>query len=669
MSVHLLFLIVGLGLGALYASLALGLVVVFKGTGVVNFAQGAMAMWAAFAYDEIRKTGDLVFVVGRVHVGSSFTTAMVLGVASGAAIGGLCHLLVFRPLRRAPVLAKVVASLGLLVTLQALVSLRFGTTPRRVAPVLPTDKVHLGGLTFSIDRVYLAAIVVALGATVWVVLRFTRWGIAMRAAAENERSAEVLGYSPQTLAAASWIVSAAITGFVAILASQSATLDSMSYALYVVPALAAALLGQFSSIAVTIGAGLAFGALQSEFTYLSSLSWWPSWAASGINDVVPLVVVIVALFVLGKNLPTRASATTPELPAAFVPRWRPLPAAIGIVAVVVALVVTHDAYRFGIITSMIMAIVSLSLVLLTGFAGQVSLAQAAFAGTGGFVLSRLATGANVPFPISLLLGACAASAVGLIIAIPALRVRGSQLAVVTLAAAVAVERFIFGNPGITPLLGNPVPDARIFGIDLAIRRKGDLVRLPFAIFVLAVLLGAIAVVVNLTRSDAGRAMLAVRSNERAAAAAGINVTSTKVLVFGVSSFLAGLAGGLLGYSRGQVSVGSFTALVGVALLAYAYLGGITSVSGALIAGALAPLGIGYVVLSDLLGQNLSRYYVLISGIALVVTSVLNPVGIAGQLALAKERLTARRKSPVRATVTVPRTARQSGPAALPGRSA
>jgi len=318
---------------------------------------------------------------------------------------------------------------------------------------------------------------------------------------------------------------------------------------------------------------------------------------------------------------------------------------------------------------MIMAIVSLSLVLLTGFAGQVSLAQAAFAGTGGFVLSRLAAGANVPFPISLLLGACAASAVGLIIAIPALRVRGSQLAVVTLAAAVAVERFIFGNPGITPLLGNPVPDARIFGIDLAIRRKGDLVRLPFAIFVLAVLLGAIAVVVNLTRSDAGRAMLAVRSNERAAAAAGINVTSTKVLVFGVSSFLAGLAGGLLGYSRGQVSVGSFTALVGVALLAYAYLGGITSVSGALIAGALAPLGIGYVVLSDLLGQNLSRYYVLISGIALVVTSVLNPVGIAGQFALAKERLTARRKSPVRATVTVPRTARQSGPAALPGRSA
>jgi branched-chain amino acid transport system permease protein len=638
MSVYVLFLIVGLGLGALYAALALGLVLVYKGTGVVNFAQGAMAMWAAFVYDEVRKSGDLIFIVGRVHVGTSTALAVVLGILSSGAIGGICHLLVFRPLRRAPVLAKVVASLGLLVTLQALVSVRFGATPRRVRPVLPTDKVHFGGLTFSIDRIYLTGLVVALAAAVWAVLRFTRWGTAMRAAAENERSAEVLGYSPQALAAASWVASAALTGAIAILASQSATLDSMSYALYVVPALAAALLGQLSSVGIAVAAGLAFGAVQSEFTYIITKSWWPDWAASGINDVLPLVVVIVALFILGKNLPTRAEATAPKLPPVFVPRWRPVHATIAVVAVVVALVATGDTYRFGIITSMIMTIISLSLVLLTGFAGQVSLAQAAFAGTGGFVLSRLASDAHVPFPFSMILGACAASAVGVIIAIPALRVRGSQLAVVTLAAAVAVERFIFGNPGITPLLGNPVPHAHLPGIDLAVRRKGDLVRLPFAIFVLIVLLAVIALVINLTRGSAGRAMLAVRSNERAAAAAGINVTATKVLVFAVSSFLAGLAGCLLGYSRGQVSVGSFTALVGVALLAYAYLGGITSVVGAAIAGSLAPLGIGYVVLSDLLGENMNRYYLLISGLGLVVTSVLNPIGIAGQIAVTKQRL-------------------------------
>jgi branched-chain amino acid transport system permease protein len=317
---------------------------------------------------------------------------------------------------------------------------------------------------------------------------------------------------------------------------------------------------------------------------------------------------------------------------------------IACVGGLIALALTTRTYRFGLITSMIMAIVSLSLVLLTGFAGQVSLAQAAFAGTGGFIMSRLASGAHVLFPFSLLLGALAASAVGVVIAVPALRVRGSQLAVVTLAAAVAVERFIFGNPGITPPLGNPVPDARLLGIDLAVRRGDDLVRFAFGVFVLVVLLVVVAVVVNLTRGSAGRAMLAMRSNERAAAAAGVNVTAMKLMVFALSSFLAGLAGGLLGLSRGQISVGSFTALVGVAFLAYAYLGGITSVSGALIAGALAPLGFVYVAFNDLLGESLSRYYLLASGLLLLVTAILNPVGIAGQLVKMSDRMRPRRLS-------------------------
>ena len=323
MTVYVLFLIVGLGLGSVYAALALGLVVTYKGTGVINFAQGAMAMWGAFVYDELRKSGDLVFVVGRVHVSDSVPVAVALGIASSAAIGGLAHLLVFRPLRRAPALAKIVASLGLLATLQALVTIRFGSTPRAVKPVLPTDNVELGSLVFSVDRIYLSGLVIALALGAWAVLRFTRHGTAIRAAAEDERSAEVLGYAPQRLAAASWIVGAAIGGAVAICAAPSTTLDASSYALYVVPALAAALLGQLSSIGLAVGAGLAFGAVQSELTYLGTKSWWPSWAAAGVSDVLPLLVVIVALFVVGKNLPTRSSAIAPDLPAAFVPTLRP----------------------------------------------------------------------------------------------------------------------------------------------------------------------------------------------------------------------------------------------------------------------------------------------------------------------------------------------------------
>jgi branched-chain amino acid transport system permease protein len=641
-TIYAVLLIVGLGLGAVYAALALGLVVTYKGTGVVNFAQAAMAMWGAFVYDEMRKTGDLVFVVGRVHLTDALPVAVIVGIMSSASIGALAHLLVFHPLRRAPALAKVVASLGLLVTLQALVAIRFGSTPRSVQPVLPTSNVPVGHLVFSIDRLYLTFIVVSLATVVWAVLRFTRRGTAMRAAAENERSAELLGYAPSRLAAASWIAGAAIGGTVAILAAPITTLESAGFALFVVPALAAALLGQLSSVGLAVTAGLAFGAVQSELTYLSTKNWWPGWAAAGFNDVVPLLVVIVALFALGKNLPTRASVVAPRLPAAFVPRWRPGAVVVAVLVVIAALAMSDATYRFGIITSMIMAIVSLSLVLLTGFAGQVSLAQAAFAGTGGFVMSRLSTAAQIPFPLSLLLGAAAASVVGVVIAVPALRVRGSQLAIVTLAAAVAVERFLFGNPGITPPLGNRVPDARLFGLDLAIRRGDDLVRIEFGLFVLVVLLVVVAVVVNVTRGSTGQALLAVRSNERAAAAAGIDVTAVKLTVFGLSSFLAGLAGGLLGYSRGQISVGSFTALVGVSFLAFAYLGGITSITGALIAGALAPLGIGYVVLNDVLGDSLARYYLLVSGLLLLVTTILNPIGMSGQLASTRSRLATRR---------------------------
>src|SRR5262249_54122789 len=155
---------------------------------------------------------------GRVHLTDAAPVAVIVGILSSALIGALAHVLVFHPLRRAPALAKVVASLGLLMTLQALVAIRFGSTPRSVQPVLPTRNVPVGDLVFSIDRVYLTLIVVSLATVVWAVLRFTRRGTALRAAAEDERSAELLGYSPPRLAGASWITGAAIGGTIAILA-------------------------------------------------------------------------------------------------------------------------------------------------------------------------------------------------------------------------------------------------------------------------------------------------------------------------------------------------------------------------------------------------------------------------------------------------------------------
>jgi branched-chain amino acid transport system permease protein len=161
-----------------------------------------------------------------------------------------------------------------------------------------------------------------------------------------------------------------------------------------------------------------------------------------------------------------------------------------------------------------------------------------------------------------------------------------------------------------------------------VRQGTDLARLPFGLLILFALVLAALAVANLMRSASGRAMLAVRSNERAAEAVGISVAATKLLAFGFSAFLAGLAGTLIGYSRGQLSAESFTVFVGLAFLAFAYLGGITSIGGALVAGSLAPLGIGYVLLNQLV--SLGQYYTLVAGLGLVLVAMLNPGGIAAQ---------------------------------------
>jgi branched-chain amino acid transport system permease protein len=617
----------------------MALVTTYRGTGVINIAQGAMAMWAAFVYDELRRAGDLVLPVGRVDLGGGLQVwpALLTGVAVAAALGLILHVAVFRPLRSAPPLAKVVASVGVAITVQALVVLRFGTGRRAVPPALPDDPVHLGSLSFSRDRVWFAALVVAIALALWGYGRFTRAGVATRAAAECERGAILLGWSPDRLAAATWVLAAVVGGTVAMLVAPSVGLDPVSWTLMVVPGLACALVGRLTSVGVACAAGLALGAVESEITFLSSQDWWPDWATVGVAETVPLLVIVAALFVLGRRLPGRGSATVDRLPSVPTPRVRP-PVVAGLVAAgFAALLLTDGSYRFGVITSMIVALMALSLVVLTGFVGQISLAQAAFAGAAGFVLSKIGTG--LPFPLSLLAAALAATALGLLVAVPALRVRGVQLAVVTLAAGVAIEQLVFQNPRLTAASGNLIPDARIFGVDLAVRRGAELARWQFGALVLVVLTLATLAVANLGRSGTGRALLAVRSNERAAASVGVDVAAAKLVAFGVSAFLAGLGGALIGYSRGQLSADSFGVSVSLTLLAFAYLGGITSVGGALVAGTLAPLGIGYVVLDRT--TDIGEHYLLVSGILLVATAVLNPGGIAGSV---RSRLTPRRQA-------------------------
>ena len=291
-----MFLLLGLGAGAVYAGLGLGLVLVHRVSGVVHVAHGAVAAYVAYVFVELRTVGDLVLPVGRVHLGDEVPFVVAFGVSLGvaAALGLVAYLAVFRPLRSAPALAGLVASVGLMATLQALIVLRF-SGGRPVPAILPAGPVQVFGAEVPRDRLLLAAIVVAAGVVLWAVYRFTRFGLASRAASDDVTGVALLGLSPDVLAAVNWVVASVLAGAAGILVAPVTGLDPVTTTLLVVPALAAALAGRLLSFGATVAAGLGLGMAQS-LLLLAQDNW--SWIPrSGVREAVPLIVIVVALAV------------------------------------------------------------------------------------------------------------------------------------------------------------------------------------------------------------------------------------------------------------------------------------------------------------------------------------------------------------------------------------
>jgi len=218
---HLTYLVLGLGGGAVIAALAIGVVVTHRASNVTNFGHAAIGMYVAFAYYELRRTGDLVLPIlglpARIGLVDRPTvlTALTISVVLAAVVGAVCFLVIFRPLRTAPALARVVASLGLMVYLIGVVDLRFegpAATSLRLEGPLSTRLVDALGMQVPADRYLLAAVTLVVMAALWIVDRWTRFGLATRAAAENERGALVLGLSPTSIGLTNWILAAVLAG-------------------------------------------------------------------------------------------------------------------------------------------------------------------------------------------------------------------------------------------------------------------------------------------------------------------------------------------------------------------------------------------------------------------------------------------------------------------------
>ena len=634
------------------AALALGLVLTNRASGVINFAHAAMGMYIAFAYFQFRDTGDLILpVIGvpsRLHLLDTPTlaTALIVAVLLSAGLGAVVYWLVFRPLRRAPALASVVASLGLMLYLQEVVRLNFPTTSAATAirmPILPEDPFRILGTAVSQNRLLLALLVIVTTAVLAIVFRRTRFGLETRAAASSEKGALLIGISTDRIGVLNWMLATIIAGIAVILIEPIAGLDPATTSLLVLPALAAALLGGLRSFTVATCAGFGIGILQSVilgYTVRPGTTWIPDWLPrTGLQQAVPVILVLIALVWRGDVLPTRSALVDRRLPASPTPRHVTMWTVLLVGAVSVALLTMGAPYRQALIVTMVSALLALSVVVVTGYVGQISLAQLAFAGVSGFTLINLAND-GLPFPLAALAACLVATAVGVLVGLPAARVRGMSLAIATLASAVAIEQLVLSSSSFSGgVAGRSAPRPTLFGVDLGISARGAAnFRPAFGFTLLAVLTLSCIAVANLRRNRTGLRWLALRSNERAAAAAGIDVTRTKVGAFAVSSFLAGLAGVFLAYSTSTLSTSSFMVIAALVALALTYLGGIASIGGALVAGVLAQAGILTTVTNGGTGGAASTYAFAISGLALIAMAILAPDGVTGAMRTGIARL-------------------------------
>ena len=387
---------------------------------------------------------------------------------------------------------------------------------------------------------------------------------------------------------------------------------------------------------------LEFGVAQSSSIFLKGdYSWLPK---SGSAELIPLVLVLLVLLVRSKPLPTRGMLLQLTLGRAPRPQNLLLPCVTGTAAGVLALFAFKGSMRAALIYTFIVATITLSLVVVTGYAGQISLAQLTLAGVAGFLLSGFTTSWHIPFPIAPILAAVGATAIGVVVGLPALRIRGLLVGVVTLTLAVCLEALWFRNNDFNGgSAGAKVVPPKLFGLDLGIGSGEGYPRPVFGLLCLGVLVVVALGVAKLRTSSLGSAMLAVRANERSAAASGISVVRVKLLGFGIGAFIAGLGGSLLAYQQQTVTFQSFSALGGLDLFTTAYLAGITSVSGGVLAGVIAASGIFFVIVDR--NVDVGHWFTILTGVGVIVTVIRNPEGLVGPVhhALARWRATKLRR--------------------------
>jgi sulfate-transporting ATPase len=599
------FAALGLGAGALYALAAIGLVLVYRGSSVVNFAQGAMGMVGAYVYFE-----------AHLQHGVAQAPSVLLGLLASAALGAAFHLVILRQMQGASTLAKIVATLALLVVLQTAAIWRYGAIPEVVPSMLPIRPVGIFGAKIGEDRVYIFCIVIALTAVLWLVYRFTRFGVATTAVAENPRAAAALAVSPNLIAAANWAIGSALGGLAAILLVPITGLGTANLTYLVIPVLAAAVVGRFSSFPMTVLAGLVIGVAQSEVTrYVTSPGW---------GTAVPFIIVAVVLLLRGRTVAGKDESFG-RMPRLGSGRIAPIPLALSVAVVLLCIWVVFPAdWVNALQVQLIGALILVSFVVVTGYAGQLSLMQIGFAGTGALTAGWLVANHGWPFELALVSGVLMAIPVGLVVGLAGVRTRGVYLAILTLGFAISLEAVVFMNPSFA---GGPsgynVGETSIFGIDVS----GLFYPKRYATFALIALVLMSLMVSNLRRSRAGRRLISVRTNERAAAALGVSVMQAKLYAFVLGGMIASLGGILLAFRSPEIQLTNFAGLQSVTAMQNAVFGGAGTLAGPVIGSSFQGDALGQQAFG-FLGARVSLYLAMVSGVGLLLMLTKAPDGLA-----------------------------------------
>jgi ABC-type branched-subunit amino acid transport system ATPase component/ABC-type branched-subunit amino acid transport system permease subunit len=601
--------------GSLKGLLAVGLVLIYRVSRSINFAYGAMGGLPG-------GIAASLYLSHHIPWALAITISAVLGIAVGAAVGALIN---WR-FAHSPRLVLTVASIGLAQLLGgiALYVPRYFHGPGLITSFrtgLSSWHGEINPVLFNgNDLVVVVAVPIVVAGTAWFLLR-TDAGRAVRAIADNDERARLVGIPTRRLMLGVWGISGLVAGLAVILQAPSAgvPLDAAAGPAILLPPLAAAVIARMDSLSLAFGAGIGLGVLESVVRLDIS--------KQSIETPVFLVVILVALL-LQRRSHSRAEAADESswsaagalqpIPArlARLPEVRVLRGVLWAALAVLALLLpvsVGPARLYQVTVGLVFGVTALSLVMLSGWSGTVSLGQLALVGVGSIMAGDMMLHFNLDFFLSLV-AACGAGAVAaLILGLPALRVKGLYLAVTTLAFAVAANDFFF-NP---TNFGKQLPASIVKPVLLKrfdLNGGADLYFLALAILVVAV-----ALTRQLRVGRPGRAILASRDNARAAEACAIGTTRTRLMTFAVSGMLAGAAGAVYVVTLGGVGYQTFQPTDSITVFSMVVIGGISSISGSL-AG---------VALIQWIGIEFPQAQLLLTRVGLLIVLMVFPSGLAG----------------------------------------